>query len=425
MRPPVYLDHAATTPVRPEVLEAMLPYLTAQSFGNPSSAHRFGRAARAGIEQARRQVAEAVGAEPNQVVFTSGGTEADNLGIVGAALAARERGAPMCAAVSAIEHKAVLAAAHAVCHLGGREVLLPVDSSGRLELDALDAALVEEPSVVSVMWVNNETGVIQPVAEIAGRCRDAGVTFHTDAVQALGKVPVSVTQLSCTLLTISGHKIGAPKGIGALIVRDRKAVEAIIHGGGQQFGIRPGTENVAGAVALGRAAQLAAAEQAELAERLCALRNELAARLKGLVSDLVVNAEQSTRAPHLLSVAVHGADSEALLMHLDLAGVAVSSGSACSTGGVEPSHVLVAMGVPHELALGAIRFSLGRDSTREDVERAVEVMPGVVAKVRKLAGVLGRTDGRTGGQAVGSNAPRGKGAPSEATVRPPDRQTAR
>ncbi|HEU4682800.1 MAG TPA: cysteine desulfurase family protein [Gemmatimonadales bacterium] len=393
MRPPVYLDHAATTPVRPEVLEAMLPYLTAQSFGNPSSAHRFGRAARAGIEQARRQVAEAVGAEPNQVVFTSGGTEADNLGIVGSALAARGRGAAMCAAVSAVEHKAVLEAAHAVCHLGGREMLLPVDSRGWLELDALDAALAENPSVVSVMWVNNETGVIQPVAEIAGRCQQAGVAFHTDAVQALGKVPVSMTQLSCTLLTISGHKIGAPKGIGALIVRDRKAVEAIIHGGGQQFGIRPGTENVAGAVGLGRAAQLAVAEQAALAERLCGLRNELAARLKAVVSGFVVTAEQSTRAPHLLSVAVPGADSEALLMHLDLAGVAASSGSACSTGAVEPSHVLVAMGMPRELALGAIRFSFGRDSTHEDVERAAEVMPAVVAKVRKLAGVLGRAGG--------------------------------
>jgi cysteine desulfurase len=403
MRPPVYLDYAATTPVRPEVLEAMLPYLTAQSFGNPSSGHRFGRAARAGIEQARRQVAEAVGAEPNQVIFTSGGTEADNLGIVGAALAARDRGAAMCATVSAIEHKAVLAAAHAVCHLGGREVLLPVDAGGRLDLDALDAALKESPAVVSVMWVNNEVGVIQPVSEIAGRCRDAGVAFHTDAVQALGKVPVSVAELACTLLTISGHKIGAPKGIGALIVRDRKSVEAIIHGGGQQFGIRPGTENVAGAVALGRAAQLAAAEQAGLAERLCALRNELATRLKGLVTDLVVNAEDSARAPHVLSVAVHGADSEALLMHLDLAGVAVSSGSACSTGTVEPSHVLVAMGVPRELALGAIRFSLGRESTREDIDRAVEVLPAVVAKVRKLAEVLGRTEGRHGGTAVGRN----------------------
>jgi cysteine desulfurase len=338
-------------------------------------------------------VAEAVGAEPNQVVFTSGGTEADNLGIVGAALAARDRGAAMCAAVSAIEHKAVLAAAHAVCHLGGREVVLPVDSRGRLELDALDAALAEGPAVVSVMWVNNEVGVIQPVREIAGRCGDAGVTFHTDAVQALGKVPVSVAELSCTLLTISGHKIGGPKGIGALIVRDRKAVEAIIHGGGQQFGLRPGTENVAGAVGLGRAAQLAAAEQAALAPRLGVLRDELAARLKASVPDLEINAEQSQRAPHLLSVAIHGADSEALLMHLDLAGVAVSSGSACSSGAVEPSHVLVAMGVPRELALGAIRFSFGRESTHQDVERAVEVVPSVVAKVRKLAGVLGRAGG--------------------------------
>jgi cysteine desulfurase len=399
MRPPVYLDHAATTPVRPEVLEAMLPYLTDQSFGNPSSSHRFGRAARAGIEQARRQVAEAVGAEPNQVVFTSGGTEADNLGIVGAALAARDRGANMCAAVSAIEHKAVLAAAHAVCHLGGREVLLPVDDGGLLDLDALDAALTDQPAVVSVMWVNNETGVIQPVCEIAARCQEAGVFFHTDAVQALGKVPLSVSELSCTLLTISGHKIGAPKGIGALIVRDRKAVEAILHGGGQQFGIRPGTENVAGAVALGRAAQLAVSEQASTAERLGRLRNDMAARLKSSVADLVVNAEASSRAPHLLSIAVHGADSEALLMHLDLAGIAASSGSACSTGAVEPSHVLVAMGVPRDLALGAIRFSLGRESTRDDIDRALEIVPTVVAKVRKLAGVLGRAGGtREGGK---------------------------
>ena len=391
MRPPVYLDHAATTPVRPEVLEAMMPYLTDQSFGNPSSAHRFGRAARAGIEQARRQIAESLGAEPNQVIFTSGGTEADNLSIVGAALAARDRGSAMCAAVSAVEHKAVLAAAHAVCHLGGREVLLPVHTDGLLDLDALARALAESPSIVSVMWVNNEVGVIQPVAEIAERCREAGVIFHTDAVQAVGKVPISVQSLCCTLLTISGHKIGAPKGIGALIVRDRKAVEAILHGGGQQYGIRPGTENVAGAVGLGRAVQLAAGEQASLALRLSRLRDELASRLQATVPDLVVNAEQSPRAPHLLSVAIQGADSEALLMHLDLAGVAASSGSACSTGAVEPSHVLVAMGVTRDLALGTIRFSLGRESSMQEVERAAEVVPAVVTKVRKLAGVLGRT----------------------------------
>jgi cysteine desulfurase len=389
-RPSVYLDHAATTPVRPEVLEAMLPYLTDQVFGNPSSAHRFGRAARAGLEQARRAVAQAGGAEPNQVIFTSGGTEADNLGIVGAALAARDRGAAMCAVVSAVEHKAILAAAHAVCHLGGREVILPVDSGGLVDLEALDQALADSPAVVSIMWVNNEVGVVQPIEEVAASCRAANAFFHTDAVQAFGKLPVSLRDLPCTLLTLSGHKIGAPKGIGALVVRDRKAVEAIIHGGGQQYGIRPGTENVAGAVALGRAASLAAEEQAEEGARLRQLRDDLAERLRSLVTDLVVNAETSVRAPHILNVSVAGADSEALLMHLDLAGVAASSGSACSTGAVEPSHVLVAMGVPRELALGAIRFSFGRDSTAADVERVAEVMPGVVAKVRRLAGVLGR-----------------------------------
>jgi cysteine desulfurase len=368
----------------------MLPYLTAEGFGNPSSAHKFGRTARAGLEAARREVAQAVGAEPNQVIFTSGGTEADNLGIVGAALAARDRGGAMCAVVSAIEHKAILAAAHAVCHLGGRELILPVDPDGRVDLATLDAALAERPAVVSVMWVNNEVGVVQPVGEIADRCCAAGVAFHTDAVQAFGKVPLDLRTVACTLATISGHKIGAPKGIGALIVRDRKAVEAIIHGGGQQYGIRPGTENVAGAVALGRAATLAATEQPAESVRLGALRDELASRLRAAVPDLVVNGAGAERAPHVLNIAVPGADSEALLMHLDLAGVAASGGSACSTGAVEPSHVLVAMGVPRELALGAIRLSLGHGSSGGDIARVAEAMPAVVAKVRKLAGMLGR-----------------------------------
>src|ERR1041384_4940980 len=258
----IYLDHAATTPVRPEVLEAMLPYLKDEAFGNPSSAHRFGRAARAGIEEAKRTIAEALGAEPNQVVFTSGGTEADNLAEIGAALASRDRGGPFRVAVSATEHKAVLAAAHAVSHLGGEEILLPVDAAGIVDATALDQALARGVAIASVMWVNNEVGTIQPIATLAARCHDAGVPFHSDAVQAFGKVPVSLRDVPCTLLTISGHKIGAPKGIGALIVRDRRAVEAIIHGGGQQFGIRPGTENVPGIIALGAAVRLAAAEQA-------------------------------------------------------------------------------------------------------------------------------------------------------------------
>ena len=387
-----YLDNAATTPVRAEVLEAMLPYLGKEAFGNPSSAHRFGRAARAGIEEARRAVATAVGAEPNQVVFTSGGTEADNLAIIGAALAARDRngGSPFRVAVSAAEHKAVLAAAHAVTQLGGEEIILPVNAAGQVEPHALDTALERGVAVVSVMWVNNEVGTVQPVAELAARCCDAGVCFHSDAVQAFGKLPVSLRDVNCTLLTISGHKIGAPKGVGALIVRDRQAVEAIIHGGGQQFGIRPGTENVPGIIALGVAARLAAEEQQALATRLAELRDELERRVVAIVPDAVINGSQGARAPHISNVSIPGTDSEALLMHLDLAGIACSSGSACSTGAVEPSHVLTAMGVPRELGVAALRFSFGKDSTVEDVEAVSVALPKIVEKVRSLSAVLHR-----------------------------------
>ncbi len=386
----VYLDNAATTRVRPEVLEAMLPYLGAEAFGNPSSAHRFGRAARAGIEEAKRTIAGVLGAEPNQVIFTSGGTEADNLAIIGAALAAKDRGDPFRVAVSAIEHKAILAAAHAVKHLGGEEVIVPVSSAGLVDESALAGAIEGGLAVVSVMWVNNEVGVVQPVARLAERCRAAGVCFHSDAVQAFGKIPVSLSDVPCTLLTISGHKIGAPKGIGALIVRDRRAVEAIIHGGGQQFGIRPGTENVPGIIALGRAVELAAAEQAATATRLQALRDDLERQLLAVVPDAVINAWHAPRAPHVTNVSIPGTDSEALLMHFDLAGIACSSGSACSTGAVEPSHVLTAMGVPPELGVAALRFSFGKENTGEDVEGVIGALPKIVEKVRSLSAVLHR-----------------------------------
>ena len=385
-----YLDHAATTPVRPEVLEAMLPYLGDEAFGNPSSSHRFGRAARAGIEEAKRLVAQALGAEPNQVIFTSGGTEADNLAVIGAALAARERGGPFRVAVAATEHKAILAAAHAVVHLGGEEIVLPVGGDGVVDEAAFEAALARGVAVASVMWVNNEVGTMQPVGRLAERCRAAGVCFHTDAVQAFGKVPVSVRDVPCTLITISGHKIGAPKGIGALVVRDRRAIEAIIHGGGQQFGLRPGTENVPGIIALGRAAELAAAEQPELARRLGSLRDDLEARIAALFPDARINGRDGPRAPHVLNVSFPGTDSEAMLMHLDLAGIACSAGSACSTGAVEPSHVLTAMGVPHEMGVAALRFSFGRSSTSADVETLTAALPKIVEKVRSLSAVLHR-----------------------------------
>src|SRR5437867_5343947 len=386
----VYLDNAATTPVRPEVLEAMLPYLGKDAVGNPSAAQRFGRAARAGIEEAKRTIAEALGAEPGQVIFTSGGTEADNLAVIGAALAARDQGRPFRVAVSAIEHKAVLAAAHAVRHLGGEEIILPVHASGMVDEGALTEALGRGVAAVSVMWVNNEVGVVQPVARLAARCREAGVCFHSDAVQAFGKLPVSLADVGCTLLTISGHKIGAPKGIGALVVRDRHAVEAIIHGGGQQFGIRPGTENVPRIIGLGRAVELAAREQAEFAATVRALRDELERRLLDVLPDAVINGARAERAPHVANVSIPGTDSEALLMHLDLAGIACSSGSACSTGAVEPSHVLTAMGVPRELGVAALRFSFGKDSAAEDVEVVAGALPAIVDKVRALSAVLHR-----------------------------------
>ncbi len=274
--------------------------------------------------------------------------------------------------------------------MAAKRSCLPVDANGSLRLDALDAALARSPAVVSVMWVNNEVGALQPMAEIADHCAAAGVPLHTDGVQAFGKVAVDLRGLPISLLTLSGHKLGAPKGIGALVVRDRGLVEAIIHGGGQQYGIRPGTENVAGAVALGCAVRLAAAEQAAEMPRLAALRDALEARLLRVVPDLMVVGAGGPRAPHILTVAVAGADSETLLMHLDMQGVAASGGSACSTGAVEPSHVLCAMGVPRELALGQLRFSFGHESTPNDVERAASVLPTVVTRARKLAGALGR-----------------------------------
>ncbi len=388
----VYLDNAATTAVRPEVLEAMLPYLGRDAFGNPSSAHRFGRAARAGVEEAKRTIADALHVEPGQVIFTSGGTEADNLAVIGCALAARDQGRPCRVAVSGIEHKAVLAAAHAVTRLGGEEITLPVDGAGVVVETALDDALARGVCVVSVMWVNNEVGVVQPVARLAARCRAAGAPFHVDGVQAFGKIPVSLRDVDCTFLTISGHKIGAPKGIGALIVRDRHVVEggAIIHGGGQQYGIRPGTENVPGIVGLGKAVELAAREQAEFARTVSALRDELERRLVAVIPDAIINAAQGPRAPHVCNVSIPGTDSEALLMHLDLAGIACSSGSACSTGAVEPSHVLTAMGVSRELGVSALRFSFGKDNTGEDVEAVIGALPKIVEKVRQLAAVLHR-----------------------------------
>lgn len=394
----IYLDHAATTPVRPEVRDAMLPFL-GEAFGNPSSSHYFGRMARAGLENARKQIATALGADVREIIFTSGGTEADNHAVIGCAVA-RQNGGDLSRAhlVSApTEHKALLGALHEAERLGARVTMLPVDRNGQVDLAALDDALAGKlasgkPCLVSLMWVNNETGTVQPIGAIAAKCAAAGVPFHTDAVQAFGKLPVRLADHpGITLASISAHKIGGPKGIGAIFIRERKGVASILHGGGQQGGLRPGTENVPGAVGLGAAAELAAREQPATHTRLAAIRDATQSALTAQSGDVVVHAAGAAeRAPNILNVSAPDTDSEAMLMHLDLAGLACASGSACTTGSVEPSHVLTAMGVPRDLAIGAVRMSFGALSSPEQVPRIAETFAQVVAKVRKLRSALGR-----------------------------------
>jgi cysteine desulfurase len=386
----IYLDHAATTPVRPEVRDAMLPFLGEACFGNPSSGHARGRSARAALDGARCRIAEAVGCEPADVYFTSGGTEADNLAVLGGALRARAEERPFRVAVGATEHKAVLDAGHAVEHLGGELMVLPVDGRGLVSPDAVVSALERGLALLSVMWVNNETGVMQDAPAIAVLAARARTPFHTDAVQAVGKVPCRLDGTEITMLTISGHKLGAPKGIGALVLRRHDAVAPLIHGGGQQGGVRPGTENVAGAVGLGVAVELAVREREERMPAVRALRERLEALLTRALPDACVTAAGTERAPHITNVTVPGVDGSALLVHLDRAGIHCSTGSACSTGSTAPSHVLTAMGIAGEGTGSTLRFSLSAHTTEHDVERAMAALPALVRRVRTLTEALRR-----------------------------------
>ena len=384
MPQPIYLDHAATTPVRPEVLDAMQPFFGPR-FGNPSSTHRWGREARAALDEARERLARCLGANPDEIAFTSGGTESDNLAILGA-WRARAREGRRAVVSSRIEHKAILAAVHQAAREGAEERLAGVSSDGLVDESSFADLVDDETAVCSVMWVNNEIGTVQPVARLADRAKAAGATFHTDAVQAFGKVPVDVRDAPVDLLTISGHKIGAPKGSGAIFIRRGTALESLLHGGAQNRGRRPGTENVAFAIALARAAELAAEEREHECARLGALRDALEAQLAARIPDAVIHGRGAPRAAHILNMSVPGTDSESLLMALDLAGVACSSGSACQSGNVDPSHVLTALGVPRELAAGAVRMSLGALTTPECVDRVAQLFPALIAKARRLAG---------------------------------------
>jgi len=379
---PVYIDHAATTPVREEALEAMHPFFR-ERFGNPSSVHKWGREARVALDEARARVARVLGARTDEICFTSGGTEADNLAVLGAWRA--RRNGRRAAAASAIEHKAVLGALHHVAHEGGVERMLPVDSEGVVDRNAFTNLIGDDVAVCSVMWVNNETGVVQPVRELAERAKAVGALFHTDAVQAFGKIDINAALLPFDMITVSGHKIGAPKGIGALYIRRGTPVEPLMHGGTQDRGRRPGTENVAFAVGLATAMELAVSERESECGRLRALRDALEREILDRVSDAVVHGRNSPRAPHILNVSVPGTDTESLLMALDLKGIAASGGSACQSGSLGGTHVLSAMGVEPGLAGAAVRMSLGFLTTDADIERITEVFPALVTKARSLA----------------------------------------
>jgi cysteine desulfurase len=362
------------------VYEAMAPFLT-DTFGNPSSTHGFGRAARAALEESRARIATALGARRHEILFTGSGTEADNIAVLGRSRADRAAGGSGAVACSAVEHKAVLGAAHAAHAEGSPLAILAVDEAAFILIDALDEVLAVKPAVVSMMWVNNEVGTVQPIAELGARCRAAGIALHSDAVQALGKLRVRVDETPCDLLALSAHKVGGPKGIGALYVRDGMAVEPLIHGGGQESGLRPGTQNVAAAVGFATAVELAVAELESESARLTQLRDRLEEGLRAALPGIVRNGAAEHRAPHILNVSVPGVDQEVLLVSLDLEGIAASSGSACQSGSIEPSHVLLAMGHADE-GQASVRFSLGRTTTAQDIAEAVARIPGIVERVR-------------------------------------------
>ncbi|MEO5813993.1 MAG: cysteine desulfurase family protein [Gemmatimonadaceae bacterium] len=383
MPDPIYLDHAATTPVREEVLDAMQPFFGAR-FGNPSSVHRWGREARTALDEAHERVARCLGASADELIFTSCGTEADNMAILGVFRSRRGEGRTAVVATP-IEHKAVLAAAHQAMREGGEERLLAMRTDGRVDDASFDDLVTDDVAVCSVMWVNNEIGVMQDIAALAARAKARGVIFHTDAVQAFGKVVVDARATTFDLLSISGHKIGAPKGIGALYVRRGTPIEPLMFGGAQDRGRRPGTENVAMAVGLARAAELAVAEREHEWNTLAALRDRLENALLQRIPDAVVHGRGAPRAPHIMSISVPGTDSESLLMALDLRGIACSAGSACQSGSVTPSHVLAAIGVPADLASSAIRMSLGCLNTDACVDRVIDVFPMLIEKARRLA----------------------------------------
>lgn len=379
----IYFDHSATTPLRPEVAEAMCSYLK-ESFGNPTSLHYFGRQVRKGVEEAREKVAQAIGAAPQEVVFTSGGTEADNMAIHGVAYANKNRGNHII--TSAAEHHAVLNTVKALGKKGFTITILPVDKYGMVSVDDVAAAITNKTILISIMHANNEVGTIMPIEEIGKLARSRGVYLHTDAVQSFGKIPVNVGDLGVDLLTISGHKIYGPKGIGALYIR--KGIrwrQTLFHGGGQERLRRAGTENTAGIIAFGMAAELAVENLERDSEYLRTLRDRLISEVTKKISHVNLTGHPTRRLPNHISFTFDYIEGESMLLSLDMKGIAASSGSACTSGSLEPSHVLLSMGIPPETAHGSLRLTLGIDNKPDEINYFMEIMPAIVERLRVMS----------------------------------------
>jgi cysteine desulfurase len=378
----VYFDNNATTPLYQEVLEAMLPYYR-ENFGNASSIHWFGRECRKAVEEAREKVAALLGAEPSEIVFTSGGSESDNMAIKGTAYKNMDKGRHII--TSSIEHPAVLDTCKFLGKNGFEITNLSVDKYGIIDIQELKDSIRDDTILITIMHGNNETGVLQPLAEIASIARERGIPFHTDAVQSVGKVEIDVKKLEPDMLTFSAHKLHGPKGVGGIYLRKKTRLNPLIHGGHQENNRRAGTENVAGIVGAGKAFELAAQNMESRNSYVRGLRDKLEAAIVDTIPEVQVNGHPEKRLPNTTNISFKFVEGESLLINLDLQGVAISTGSACTSGSLEPSHVLQAMGIPHEIIHGSLRFSLSSMNTEEDIEYTMEALPGIVEKVRAMS----------------------------------------
>ncbi len=378
----IYLDHAATTPTHPDVLAAMMPYLTEQ-YANPSTLYTFGREANVVVEEARAKVASLIGADPSEVYFTSGATESDNWAVIGAALAHEKKGNHII--TSAIEHHAVLETCEYLQKRGFELTVIPVDEFGLVDPEAVRNAITDKTILISIMHANNEIGTIEPIAEIGAIAHEKGILFHTDATQSVGKIPIDARAMNVDLLSLSAHKLYGPKGIGALYIRKGARIQPYLHGGGQESRKRAGTHNVAGIIGLGKACEIAQTTMAEESARLTELRDWLIERIISTIPSVRLNGHPTKRLPNNVNVSVQGIEGESMILSLDMFGICVSSGSACTSGDLSASHVLLGIGLPHELAHGSLRMTLGRATTREDLEKVVESLTGIVTRLRAMS----------------------------------------